>query len=112
MKSSTERLLANCPWKEFKAENGKTYYHNNDTKESVWLIPKELQEIKVSFIRHLYLLIKYLLSRHYVTELLIMPTAILAEAYCSTRVPKNLSSSEICFLGFLWLKILHRTQIR
>ena len=44
-------------------------------------------------------------------SIFIMPTAILAEAYCFTRVPKNLSSSEICFLGFLCLKILHRTQI-
>ena len=41
-----------------------------------------------------------------------MPTAILAEAYCFTRVPKNLSSAKICFLRFLCLKILHRTQIR
>jgi len=46
MKSPAERLLAQCPWKEFKAENGKVYFHNNDTKESVWLIPRELQEIK------------------------------------------------------------------
>ena len=22
------------------------YYHNNDTKESVWTVPKELQDIK------------------------------------------------------------------
>ena len=40
-----------------------------------------------------------------------MPTAILAEAYCFRRVLKNLACFEKCFLCFLCLKILHRTQI-
>ena len=26
MKSSTEKMLAQCPWKEFKAENGKVSF--------------------------------------------------------------------------------------
>ena len=41
-----------------------------------------------------------------------MPTAILTEAYCFCRVLKNLAFFKMCFLGFLYLKILHRTQIR
>ena len=41
-----------------------------------------------------------------------MPTAILAEAYCFCRVTKNLECFELCFLWFLCLNILHRTQIR
>ena len=51
------------------------------------------------------------LWKNHKISLIFMPTAILAEAYCFTRVPKNLTWSEICFLGFLCLKILHRTQI-
>nr|CAD7403926.1 unnamed protein product [Timema poppensis] len=39
-------LLSQCPWKEYKSENGKTYYHNVDSKESRWTIPKELEELK------------------------------------------------------------------
>ena len=45
-KSSNELLLANCPWKEYKSDAGKVYFHNIETKESVWIIPKELQDIK------------------------------------------------------------------
>ena len=44
--------------------------------------------------------------------LIFMPTAILAEAYCFSRVTKNLLTYKRCFLWFLCLKILHRTQIR
>ena len=43
--SEVERLLAQCPWKEF-LDGGKTYYNNTETKESVWTIPKELKELK------------------------------------------------------------------
>ena len=35
-----------CPWKEYTSENGKVYFHNTATKESVWTIPKELAELK------------------------------------------------------------------
>lgn len=41
-----QRLLSQCPWKEYKSENGKLYYHNINTKESSWTIPKELEELK------------------------------------------------------------------
>ena len=41
-----------------------------------------------------------------------MPTTNLAETYWFTRVPKNLSSLEICFLWFLCLKILHRIELK
>ena len=41
-----------------------------------------------------------------------MPTAILAEAYSFCRVTKNLECFKLCFLWFLCLNILHRTQIR
>jgi len=39
-------LLSSCPWKEYKSDNGRTYYHNVNTKESRWVIPEELQELK------------------------------------------------------------------
>ena len=38
--------LDSCPWKEHKADNGRIYYHNTETKESRWAIPKELAELK------------------------------------------------------------------
>ena len=38
--------LDSCPWKEHKANTGKIYYHNTETKESTWTIPKELAELK------------------------------------------------------------------
>merc|ERR1719427_2254392 len=46
LKSSDELLLANCPWKEYKSDAGKVFFHNIETKESVWIIPKELRDIK------------------------------------------------------------------
>ncbi|KAJ8954208.1 hypothetical protein NQ318_005803 [Aromia moschata] len=39
-------MLSQCPWKEYTADNGKIYYHNINTKESRWVIPPELEEIK------------------------------------------------------------------
>ena len=39
-------LLSQCPWKEYKTEEGKTYYSNVNTKESRWVIPPELGELK------------------------------------------------------------------
>lgn len=39
-------LLSQCPWKEYKSESGKTYYHNVHTKESRWTVPKELEDLK------------------------------------------------------------------
>jgi WW domain len=38
--------LSQCPWKEYKTEVGKTYYHNVSTKETRWNIPPELEELK------------------------------------------------------------------
>merc|ERR1712109_404863 len=46
LKSPTERLLAQCPWKEYTSDTGKVYYHNTQTKESVWSIPPELAAVK------------------------------------------------------------------
>merc|ERR1712083_1263687 len=46
LKSPTERLLAQCPWKEYTSDTGKVYYHNTQTKESVWSIPPELASVK------------------------------------------------------------------
>lgn len=46
-KSVGELMLSKCQWKEYKTKkSGKVFYHNNHTKESVWTIPKELQDIK------------------------------------------------------------------
>ena len=32
-------MLAACPWKEYTSDTGKVYFHNTQTKESVWTIP-------------------------------------------------------------------------
>jgi pre-mRNA-processing factor 40 len=39
-------MLSQCPWKEYKTDDGKIYYHNVSTKESSWTIPPELGELK------------------------------------------------------------------
>lgn len=39
-------MLSQCPWKEYKTDDGKTYYHNVVTKESCWTIPQELNDLK------------------------------------------------------------------
>jgi len=39
-------MLSQCPWKEYKTELGKTYYHNVATKETRWNIPPELEDLK------------------------------------------------------------------
>lgn len=41
-----QKLLSSCVWKEYTTDAGRVYYHNIDTKESSWVIPQELQEIK------------------------------------------------------------------
>jgi pre-mRNA-processing factor 40 len=38
-------MLSQCPWREYKADNGRVYFYNNDTKESRWVKPKELEDI-------------------------------------------------------------------
>lgn len=44
--------LDSCPWKEHKADTGRIYYHNTETKESTWTIPKELAELKGKLDKH------------------------------------------------------------
>ena len=44
--TKTERLLDACPWKEHKSSEGTAYFYNSTTKESVWSMPKELEELK------------------------------------------------------------------
>ena len=44
--------LDSCPWKEHKADTGRIYYHNTETKESTWTIPKELAELKGKLISY------------------------------------------------------------
>lgn len=41
-----QKLLSACPWKEYKSDSGKVYYHNSQTKESCWTKPKELEELE------------------------------------------------------------------
>ena len=44
--SLPQRMLAQSKWKEHKSDSGKQYYYNTETKESIWTIPKELEELK------------------------------------------------------------------
>lgn len=53
-------LLSQCPWKEYTADNGKIYYHNVTTKESKWVIPPELDEIKKKIAAEEYVFFLYL----------------------------------------------------
>lgn len=39
-------MLSKCPWKEYKADTGKPYYYNSQTKESRWAKPKELEDLE------------------------------------------------------------------
>ena len=39
-------MLSQCPWKEYKSDTGKIYFHNSVTKESRWTKPKELEELE------------------------------------------------------------------
>jgi len=36
---SSQRALANQPWKEYTAEGGKKYWYNTETKQSSWEMP-------------------------------------------------------------------------
>uniref|UniRef100_A0A8W7PFF6 WW domain-containing protein n=1 Tax=Anopheles coluzzii TaxID=1518534 RepID=A0A8W7PFF6_ANOCL len=38
--------LSQCPWKEYRSDSGKLYYHNTATKESQWVAPPEYLELK------------------------------------------------------------------
>ena len=38
-------LLSQCPWKEYKSDTGKPYYYNNQSKESRWTRPKDLDDL-------------------------------------------------------------------
>lgn len=41
-----ERIKNQCPWKEYRSDNGKVYYHNINTKESRWEPPAEFIEMQ------------------------------------------------------------------
>lgn len=41
-------MLSQCAWREYKAENGRPYYHNTETKETRWQKPKEMEDIEKS----------------------------------------------------------------
>lgn len=41
-----QKMLAQSPWKEYKSDTGKVYYHNSVTKESKWTKPKELEQLE------------------------------------------------------------------
>lgn len=38
--------MSSCVWKEYTTDAGRVYYHNIETKESSWVVPKEFQDIK------------------------------------------------------------------
>lgn len=48
VRHTAELLLSSCPWKEFedKNQNGKKYYHNQTTNETVWEKPAELANLE------------------------------------------------------------------
>ncbi|XP_023612107.1 pre-mRNA-processing factor 40 homolog B isoform X5 [Myotis lucifugus] len=39
-------LLSQSPWKEYKSDTGKPYYYNNQSKESRWTRPKDLDDLE------------------------------------------------------------------
>ncbi|XP_075816737.1 pre-mRNA-processing factor 40 homolog B isoform X12 [Microtus pennsylvanicus] len=39
-------LLSQCPWKEYKSDTGKPYYYNNQSQESRWTRPKDLDDLE------------------------------------------------------------------
>ncbi|XP_047404600.1 pre-mRNA-processing factor 40 homolog B isoform X18 [Sciurus carolinensis] len=39
-------LLSQCPWKEYKSDTGKPYYYNNQSQESCWTRPKDLDDLE------------------------------------------------------------------
>lgn len=43
---SSQLLLSQCPWKEYKSDTGKPYYYNNQSKESRWTRPKDLDDLE------------------------------------------------------------------
>ncbi|XP_023578407.1 pre-mRNA-processing factor 40 homolog B isoform X7 [Octodon degus] len=39
-------LLSQSPWKEYKSDTGKPYYYNNQSQESCWTRPKDLDDLE------------------------------------------------------------------
>ncbi|XP_036311751.1 pre-mRNA-processing factor 40 homolog B isoform X9 [Pipistrellus kuhlii] len=39
-------LLSQSPWREYKSDTGKPYYYNNQSKESRWTRPKDLDDLE------------------------------------------------------------------
>ena len=58
-------MIDSCPWKEYKSDSGRPYFHNTETKESKWTIPDELQKLKGNL-----LILKKLLSSIHISDLL------------------------------------------
>lgn len=46
LKTEAEKQLPKCAWEEHKTNDGKTYYYNRDTNESVWTQPEALRRYK------------------------------------------------------------------
>ncbi|XP_055150951.2 pre-mRNA-processing factor 40 homolog B isoform X17 [Symphalangus syndactylus] len=44
-------LLSQCPWKEYKSDTGKPYYYNNQSKESRWTRPKDLDDLEAVLVK-------------------------------------------------------------
>lgn len=40
--AAAAKVIADCPWKEHKAPDGRSYYHNRGIGKSVWKVPEEL----------------------------------------------------------------------
>ena len=49
--TATERADATTSWKECVAPDGRTFYHNKDTKESKWSLPEELRVVREAAMR-------------------------------------------------------------
>lgn len=41
-------MLSSCPWKEYKTDSGRIYYHNFQTNETRWNKPIELEELELA----------------------------------------------------------------
>ena len=53
LKRLRKKVKKKCPWSEHKAPDGRMYYYNSESKESVWQKPEDLLLPAERLMRHL-----------------------------------------------------------